>query len=436
MDEEKVFKRYDIRGVYPEELDEKFAELLGKSLGTFIQNKEYSKKLVVCRDNKNSSKPLKSSFIDGVLATGIQVIDIGTGPTDFAAFSGMKKDCVSVQVTASHLSLKFNGFKFMYPQGNGFVNEDLNKVKTIFRERNFSQSPEAELKKDRALSKSYREDLKSFVESKGEEWDKKIVVDTMGGATSSFLPSLLKGLGAEVVDLGDSKDRMPYRDPPNPKPGKLSELKQAVEENDADIGLATDMDGDRVTLYKNGFISGNSVFAVFTKLFDGDKVASLDTSKAVEQVAESKGEEVFYTRVGDPFVLEKALDVKASLAGEPNGHYAFLGFTAYSSGILSALILSGLDLEAYLEDLPRYYSERRSISVKNKEERMRELEKIIEKQYTITSKADGLKIGEENFQVLVRPSGSSSKIRVITESKDPSMASEVVERFEKLVRNS
>ncbi len=436
MDEEKVFKRYDIRGVYPEEIDEEFAELLGQSLGTFIHDTDYPKKVVVCRDNKESSKPLKKSFVKGVLATGIETIDIGTGPTDFAAFSGMKKNCISVQVTSSHLSLECNGFKFMYPEGNGFVNNDLNKIKSIFRERSFSQSSQAKLKENRELPKVYRDELKSFVESKGGRWDKKIVVDTMGGATSSFLPSLLESLGAEVINIGESEDVKPYQDPPNPKPENLNELESCVEENDADLGLATDMDGDRVTLYKNGFIDGNNVFAVFVKLFDGDKVASLDTSQTVEDIAKAKSEEVFYTRVGDPFVMEKALETDASVAGEPNGHYAFLDFTAYSSGILSSLILAGLELENYLENQPEYYSERLSIEVENKERKMSRLEKVIRKNYTITSKADGLKIEEESFQVLVRPSGSSSKVRVIAESKDKDKAVKMAEHFKSLVRNS
>ncbi len=430
MKPEKVFKRYDIRGKYPEELDEEFADLLGKSLGTFVQ-RNYPKKVVVCRDNKESSKTLKKSFIKGLKSTGVEIIDIGSGPTDYAAFTGREEDTVSVQVTSSHLPLEFNGFKFMYPEGNGFLNPDLDSVKDRFRNREFSQGTGKVEQYPEALEE-YKENLELFARRLSENLDKKVVIDTLGGATDSLLAETLRAIGANVVDLGEEKEEKPYRDPPNPRPENLKELKAKVDETNADIGLATDMDGDRVTLYKDGFVDGNKVLAVFSQIFEGDVVASIDTSKSLEETTE---EQVFYTRVGDPFVMDDAIEKDVELAGEPNGHYAFLNFVPYNSGTLSALILAGVDLERYLNKIPEHHSVRESYEVEDKKKRMEAVENRIKEEYKIVSRKDGLKVESPDVRALIRPSGSSPKIRVVTESKNRHKAEEEADNLEKIVRN-
>ncbi len=434
MDEEAVFKRYDIRGRYPEELNEEFAELLGKSLGTFV-NRKYRNEVVVVRDNKKTSRTLKNSFIQGLKDTGIKVLDADTGPTDYTAYTGKEEDAVSVQVTSSHLPLEFNGFKFMYPEGNGFTNPDLNEVKNIFRSRDFDKGEGYTEKLENPL-KNYKEELRKVSKQISEDWDKKVVVDSLGGATENVLADVLRSLGAKVVEISEDKPCKPYQDPPNPKPEYLQELKDKVKETEADLGLATDMDGDRVTAYKNGFLTGDEVFSVFAQLIPGNTVASIDSSQALQTIVESRGDKVFYTRVGDPFVMDKAIKEQVGLAGEPNGHYAFLDFVPYSSGTLSGLILAGIPLEDYLGDIPDYYTLRQSIEVKNKEDKMDKIADLTEQRYDIGSKKDGVKINEETFTALVRPSGSSPKIRIIIESSQKDTASQVMEDIGSLVRNA
>lgn len=433
MDKDAVFKRYDIRGEYPQEIDERFAELLGKSLGTFVKN-DFEDKVVVSRDNKTSSKPLKQSFIQGLVSTGVDVLDAGEGPTDYTAYTGRKNNAVSVQVTSSHLPLSFNGFKFMYPEGNGFLNPDLDTVKNIFREEQFD-SGNAEVKSIEDSFDHYQEDLKDFAREKAENWDRKIVIDSLGGATDPVLRNVLEQLGAEVVDLAENQEQKPYRDPPNPKPCNLKELKEKVKDMDADLGLATDMDGDRLTVYKDGFIDGSDLFGILAQVTEGDVVASIDSSNALEKILESREDSVYYTRVGDPFVMDKALEEDVELAGEPNGHYAFLDFVPYNSGTLAGLVLAGIDIDRYLERLPDYFTERRSNVVENKTEVMDKLERQLEEKYGINSRKDGLKIETSEFNVLIRPSGSSPKIRTITESRKQKISEEVADLFEEMVRN-
>lgn len=428
MKPEEVFKRYDIRGKYPEELDEEFAELLGKSLGT-LTKRNYGDTIVVSRDNKDSSASLKRALIEGLKSTGLRVIDIDIGPTDFTAFSGNERDAVSVQVTSSHMPLNFNGFKFMYPEGNGFVNEDLYTVQDIFRDRDFDEA-EGTVIEDKEALERYEERLLSFARRKGEDWEnRKIVLDSLGG-TAEILPRLLEELGAEVVDLND-RDGI-YMDPPSPKPNKLDRLKETVEKENADLGIANDLDADRITVYHNGrFLTGNELFSVLAQLTEGPFVASIDTSEALEEFGE-----VYYTRVGDPFVMDKALEVDAKLAGEPNGHYSFTEFVPYNSGILTGLILSGIDLEAYLNNIPEYFTDRISIQVDNKKEKMEKIDEIVRERFDLDSDIDGIKYSIGDASVLIRPSGSSPKIRVIGESKEKDKLERVMDEAEDIVRNA
>lgn len=429
MKPEAVFKRYDIRGEYPDEVDEEFAELLGKSLGTFVLE-NHGTEVVVSKDNKDTSQSLKDALIHGLKSTGARVIDAGEGPTDFAAFTGKDHGAVSVQVTSSHMPLEFNGFKFMYPEGNGFINEDLYEVQDIFRDRDFNEG-EGIVEEDRGAKDRYEEELIAFAREKGDDWNRKIVTDSLGG-TAEILPRLLEELGAEVIDLND-KDGI-YMDPPNPKPEKLDRLKQTVEGEDAYIGIANDLDADRVTVYLNGygFLTGDEIFSVLAQLAEDPFAASVDTSKMLEQFGE-----VDYTRVGDPFVMDRALEIEAELAGEPNGHYSFTEFVPYNSGMLTGAILAGLDLEPYLERIPDYSTERAAVEgIDDKEERMKRIVEKVRDRFTVESDIDGVKYSTGDTSVLIRPSGSSPKIRVIGESRDRDKLEDAMDEAEELVRNA
>lgn len=435
MDEDAIFKRYDIRGKYPKELNEEFAEKIGKSIGTFTKRKNYESKIVVTKDSKDSSKKLKDSLIKGITSTGCKVLEAGTGPTDYTAFTGNRNEAVSVQVTSSHLPSNFNGFKFMYPEGNGFTNPDLDKVKQFFRDGDL-ETGEADVKQLESGLKEYKKDIKSFLEQFETDFDKKIVVDTLGGATHPVLIELLEELGAEVTDLAENKEEMPYRDPPNPKPENLEEMKQKVRETNADMGIATDMDGDRVTVYRNGFLSGDDLFGVFAQLLDSNIVASIDTSKAVENLVESAGRKIEYTRVGDPFVMDKAIKERVKLAGEPNGHYAFPDFVPYPSGTVASLIVAGVELDQLISKLPEYHVERISMEVENKNSVVQSLKEEVEQRYELESEVDGIKFNDGHSTVLVRPSGSSPKIRMIIESEDAIQAEELAWKTQKMIRNA
>ncbi len=435
-----MFKRYDIRGNYPGEIDEEFAELLGRAIGTFSRQ-EYSSKVVVGRDSKKSSLPLKKAFVEGLRGAGVDVLDAGTGPTDYVALAGRENKSVSVQITSSHLPLDTNGFKFMYPEGNGFLNPDLYEVQDLFRERDFKSGTGKVEDVSGESYERYFEEVKQFFHQYFDSIDRKVVVDTLGGAANGFLPELLEELGAEVVDIAAEKDAdEPYVDPPNPEPGELEYVAERVEEENADIALATDMDADRVAVYYGEeWLTGDQLFAVLAGLMTPEKVvASVDTSTLLEEVVQGKDGEVYYTRVGDPFVADKALEEDAVLAGEPNNHYCFPGFVPYNSGTLTGLLLSAADLENLLEEVPNRSTGRTSLEVEDnkvKEDVMQDIENEVREEHEMISDLDGVKFRKEGATVLARPSSRSPVIRVAVEAQSREDVENVLGEVRELVRN-
>ncbi len=434
MKADEIFKRYDVRGKYPEELNENFASRIGKALGQLLNEDErFEKQVVIGRDNKQSSEILQENLVKGLKSTGIKVLKAGVGPTDFTAFHGVKNDSVSVQVTASHMPLNFNGFKFMYPEGNGFVNEDLNKIEEKFREKDFPLETGSveELSDTREI---YLKSLEDYAKKFRQTEDRKIIVDTLGGASTGYLPEILERLGFEVVNIADEKDiEGPYYDPPNPKPEILDHIPQRMKDEDADIGLATDMDADRVKVYYNDrWLSGDELFLIFAQLLEGEVAASIDTTSALRDFVK----EVHYTRVGDPFVVDKTLEENAVLSGEPNGHYCFPEFTAYNSGTLSAVLAAATDLNTLIDQIPELFIEKANLEVEEKEKVMSRVIGDVKTHYDVLSDKDGVKFSVDSSSVLIRPSGSSPVIRIKVESETEGKGIEVLEEIEKLVRKN
>lgn len=424
MQPDKVFKRYDVRGKYPEELDEEFVERMGKAIGKFSVEK-CNGKVVVCRDNKQSSKSLKLSLIKGIRSIGVEIINIGVGPTDYTAFHAQKEKSIGVQVTSSHMPLEFNGLKFLYPKGNGFLNSDLNRLQEYFQEHEYP-SGTGTIREKESAKEEYLDKMIKFLANFAPEEERTMVVDSLGGSTKDFLPEVLERLGFDVIEIGENREGI-YRDPPNPEPSQLSELKEKTDEKDAYIGIATDLDGDRVQIYFNGeWVSGDDLFSVYAQLFDGKVVASIDTSKKLEKFAD-----VEYTRVGDPFVIKKMIDKEASLSGEPNGHYCFSKFVNYNSGTLAGALAASINLEELLSRVPETFQKKRNLEyddMDSRDEVMERFRKDAVQKFEIEFTIDGVKFLDGESSVLVRPSGSSPKIRVKSEAETEERAEKSLEK--------
>ena len=419
-----VFTRYDIRGEYPEELDEPFALRLGMAAGTYAK-----KKIVVGYDTRTSSKPLAEAISSGIQSTGVDVIDIGISPSDKVALAGGYYGAdFSIMVTASHHSWSRNGFKFFYTKGNGFSNEDMAEIKKIFMEKNFkTSSPEnrsAMIDKEHEFHEAYMQKALKVFRKFFQKIDAKIVVDCCNGAAYNTTPILLEKLGATVFRKNSSKTPVPDVSPePNEENRKGLVIEMA--KNNADLLIGHDPDADRLYAFdKRGeWISGDELFCIIAKIIGAKKiVASLDTSKMLEDASNASVE---YTRVGDIFVSKKAIEIGADFCGEPNGHYAVPEFSWYNSATFCALLLAAKakDIDGLRQSLPKYFVKKEKIVLADtdtKEAKMKEIVHNIKnnRKYTVLSDIDGIKFSDKSATCLIRSSGTQPVIRLVMESKD------------------
>jgi len=431
-----AFQRYDIRGKYPTEVNEELALGLGKATGTFAKSE-----IVIGGDNGYTTNILRFAFIAGTLSMGVNVIDVDLGTSDMIAFAGKYYNAeLSVMITASHSGIDSNGFKFFYTEGNGFNNEDLKKIKNLYLNRIFRKidlkDSGKRIDKHKELYNEYLNTAIKHFKNFFTKIDAKVIIDTGDGTASITTPILLEKLGAEVIKVNSDIDGGFRRDPECAEPENVKYLTNKIKEHNADIAIAHDIDGDRISAFdKNGkWISGDELFCLFTEIMvkEGDKViASVDTSRALKDIC--KGE-IIYTRIGDPFVIDAATKHNAILAGEPNGHYCYPKFIAYNSGTFFALLLSAIakDIPTLIENLPRYYVKKKRIGIRNKKKKMEEIIDIVKNKFKVISDIDGIKFKYGNSEVLIRQSGTESVIRIVVESKNDEDSKNALDKLERM----
>lgn len=412
----EAFKSYDIRGKYPKDINEQFAKDIGASIATIVNSP-----IVVGSDNNTSSPQIKTALLSGILSTGTDVIDIGIGPTDMIAYAGktLNASC-SIMVTASHLGTQYNGFKFMYKEGNSFTNEDLAKIKDIYLKKTYKLSASGHLTHDKTILLKYLDHAKAIFRKYFKKIDAKIIIDTGDGTCSITTPTLLKDLGAETIKINSDLDGGFRRHSDCSEEKQIAYLKDEIKKHHADLAIAHDLDGDRIAVFdKNGnWLSGNHLFAIFAKIVSSDTIiASIDTSELLKNATTSK---IIYTRVGDPFVLKAMQDNKAALAGEPNGHYALRKFIPYNSGTLFAALIAAYakEIPRYLDSLPKYHTATKKYTITDTASKMQQITSHIKANYTITSTIDGIKYKDNDGTTLIRASGTENAIRIVAENKN------------------
>lgn len=329
-----IYKECDIRGIYGEELDNKRAGLIGKSIGTILKGA----KVVVGGDARNSTKELKKRLTKGLMSCGCQVIDLGTIPTPVLYFArGFLKIDGAVMVTASHNPAEYNGFKISLGK-KPVKPEDIEAIATLAKSSDFLEGQGSLVNRD--LRENYTDYLKGLVTTKKPL---KIVVDCGNGAASEIAPRLLKELGHEIVELYCSFDGSFPNRSPNPSSEKnLSVLKAKVLSEKADLGIAFDGDGDRAVFIDNkgGFCQAEKTFVVLLEHYLRETVSTVvydgKSSSIVKRTIERLGSSPIMERSGHSFMKRTFLENGSVLAGEVSGHY-FFGELGFDDGIYAAI---------------------------------------------------------------------------------------------------
>lgn len=449
MTDTKIFRAYDIRGIYGKDITEKTAETLGKAFGTFIGR---GKRIAVGRDVRNSGEQLKSSLIYGLVSVGCDVVDIGVATTPMMYFAVRKMGLDGgVSVTASHNPAEWNGFK-MTKEGGVLCSEGfgMEEIKRIFVSGRFAETDDV----GRVSEVDTFGDYKEFVLPKISKTRKlKIVLDPGNGASCFLAEDLFKSMGHDVTVVNGEPDGSFPNRPSDPLEGNVSALMSAVRETGADMGIAFDGDVDRVAFVDDlgRYVpSGNITIPMLSEYYlskaPGSKIVyDVCCSSFVEDFIRRNGGAPVVSKVGHSFVMNTLMKEGAIFGGEYSNHLYFsevFGFDdAMFAGLKMAEIvaLSGRKFSQMVDRIPRYPASRvAEVHCRDdaKFDVVRGIAARMESEGYRVVDIDGVKAfdGEDNW-FLIRASNTMPVIKFNSEAKTEARMNELFDYANSVVRD-
>jgi phosphomannomutase len=425
MDLDLIFKAYDIRGTYPDQLDAEICRRAGAAFARFAG----APSILVARDMRPSGPELSGAFAAGARSQGVDVVDLGLASTDLMYYASGALDAPGAMFTASHNPAGYNGIKLCLagakPVGEDTGLAEIKKltdegVEPTGREGSFSE---------RTVLDDYAAHVRSFVDTSSLR-PLKVVADTANGMGGYVAPEVFKGLPFEVEYLFQELDGTFPNHPADPiQVENLRFLQARVLETGADIGLAFDGDADRVFLVdeKAQPVSGSLTTALLAKGIlaknPGETILhNLICSKSVPEVIAESGGTAVRTRVGHSFIKAVMAETGAVFGGEHSAHYYFRDNYRADSGLIASLIVleqlsvSGKPLSELLAPLDRWAASGEINS------RVDDTTSVIERVAEIyasgqTDRLDGLTVDFGDWWFNLRPSNTEPLLRLNLEAR-------------------
>ena len=343
MSLDAIFKAYDIRGVYPDEIDEALARRIGNAFAHFTG----AQQVIVGHDMRPSSIPLAAAFIEGATLAGADVTDIGLCSTDVVYYAAGKLDAPGAMFTASHNPAQYNGIK-LCRAGAAPVGEQtgLTQIKEMVAAGVTSRGEVAGRVEHLDLLEAFGDHVRSFVDVTALK-PLIVVADTANGMGGLVVPKVFEGLPFSLTVLFGELDGTFPNHPADPiQLENLKDLQRAVLDVGADVGLAFDGDAERVFLVDDACqpVSGSTTTAIVAAgILDkhpGETVVhNLICSRAVPEVIREHGGVPMRTRVGHSFIKQVMAETGAIFGGEHSAHYYFRDNWRADSGSIAALLV-------------------------------------------------------------------------------------------------
>ncbi|AKB34817.1 Phosphomannomutase [Methanosarcina siciliae C2J] len=434
----ELFGTNGVRGIANEFINPELAVNLAKSLGTYMGSKGT---VAIGCDTRISGHMLKSAAIAGALATGLNVIDVGTVPTPSIQYYVRDYADAGIVITASHNPREYNGIKFIAGDGSEFPRDGERDIEKIYFSGKFSTvswEKTGNFRIDPSVNNYYIKNIIRAVDAEAIRSRKfKVVVDTGCGAGSLTLPFLLGELGCEVLTLGAQPDgTFPWRNP-EPTPEVLTELSDLVKKTGAAFGAAHDGDADRIVFMdENGeFVNEEVLLAMMAKYIlereKGPIVTPVSSSQRMADVAKEEGVELHWTAVGSINVARKMMETGAVFGGEGNGGLIFPKHQYCRDGAMACAkileILSGGEkLSETTKSVPVYFNAKTKTPSRDVAGTMGKIRNETSNLGLKIDTIDGVKIWYEDGWVLIRPSGTEPIFRIFAEAKKQERAEELM----------
>ena len=433
--EPKVFKAYDVRGLFPGELDEGGAYRIGRSYVDIFE----PRRIAVGRDMRLSSPAMAGATIAGASAAGAEVVDIGMVGTEMVYFAvGELGLDGGIAVTASHNPKDYTGMKIVR-RGALPVGGDSGLLDVRDRALALPDSSES----DRAAASAEEVDIfPAFVEKVLSFVDVsalrplRVVIDAANGMAGAMLPPILDRLPIEAVRCFFEPDGSFPSHEPNPLlPENREFIVRKVREEGADLGIAFDGDADRCFFVDDGgeFVPGDFVTALLAEVMlekePGAKVIyDVRASWAVPHTIERAGGVPLVNRVGHAFIKHRMREEGAVFAGEVSGHYYFRDFSQADSGTIPALLILEVVSKRGrpLSELLRPFRERYFLTgelntpVADVALKLQEIKERFGQEGRV-SHVDGLEVTADDWHLNVRPSNTEPLLRLNLEALDPEL---------------
>ena len=359
-----IFKAYDIRGIVPEALNVDVAQALGLAFGT-IALRQGERTVAVGRDGRLSGPDLSAALIRGLVAAGIDVIDIGMATTPMLYFAASTLCRSGIQVTGSHNPRDYNGFK-MVLGGRAIYGEDIQALRRMMETETHQPQDGGRVRHVNVLA-PYTDRIVGDVKLSRPM---KVVIDCGNGVAGASAPALFRALGCEVIELFSEVDgEFPNHHPDPSKPENLQDVIRTLRETDAELGLAFDGDGDRLGIVTK---DGQNIFPdrqmilfsqdVLSRVPGGNILFDVKCSQRLAPAIEAAGGVAHIYKTGHSLIKARMKELDSPLGGEMSGHIFFkerwFGFDdgSYAGARLLEILSRSPDANAVLNALPTSFS--------------------------------------------------------------------------------
>lgn len=442
-----IFRGYDIRGVYPTDLNKDVAYIIGRSFGTYV-SKMGKKTCIVGRDNRYSSLELASFLIEGILSTGVDVIDLGLVTTPMYYYACiLKNNPTGIMVTASHNPKDDNGFKFAFDERGNARGEMIEEFRDFTFKGEFING-EGKLSNYDVRDEYIKLMLDNI--SLGKR-PLKVILDLGNGTTTCIAKDIYYRLPIDIETLfGESDSSFPNHHPDPCVEENLSFLKKEVLDKKADIGIAFDGDGDRVGIIdeKGNYIPTDKYMIIIirdiiNKVKNKTFLYDVKCSKALDdEIVKLGGKSICY-RTGNSYTKAKVRDDDLPFGGELSGHVYFRDkWPGFDSGIYAGLrlveILSHTDkpLSSLLDGISHYESTPELKFASPDDKKFIVVDKIInycrDKGYDALT-IDGVRVTFNDGWALVRASNTGPNITARFEATTKERLDEIQREFTDLI---
>ena len=415
----------------------------GLASGTYFKSQKKRKQTaIIAKDTRLSGYTLEPALVSGLTSAGMHVYTLGPLPTNgLAMLTKLMKANMGIMITASHNPHHDNGLKLFGPDGMKLSDKIEKKIENLI-DKNIKKNlsnPEklGRVKRLESGTKDYLKILKKNFSKEFNLRGLRIVIDCANGAGYKAGPELLRSLGAKVISIGINPNGLNINN--NCGSTYPNKIKFAVKKNNAHLGISLDGDADRIIMCdeKGNIIDGDQIIAAIAtrwknkKMLKGGVVGTLMSNYGLEKFFETNKIKFIRANVGDRYVKEQMQKNDFNLGGEQSGHIILGKFATTGDGLLVALevlfaIRKGKKASDFFNKFQKTPQILKNIAVKDKE-----IIKNIEVKKSI-------KIAEKLIKgqgrILVRKSGTESKIRVMAESNNKELLNNCINIISKRIK--